>query len=1262
LAPGSDTGSSTTDGLTGLITPTIVGKAGANQLVRVYDGDRVLDTVLSDAAGNWTLDLAAAVGSPQLAAGSHELTAIAINEAGNVSDASGVFSVLIDPNAPNAPVVRGLASTSDTGRSQTDGITSVVRPTIVGAAEPGTSVRVYETLDDGSQVTLGTVTAREDGSWSLALKSDLAFGKHAVSAIATDAAANVSATSAAAIIDIDGAVPDAPELTGLSPDSQTGLVGTDPLTRFNQVTVLGTSEPNAVVELRAGVASLGTALADGQGNWSATVKLTDSKTTLTATATDAAGRVSTVASNALTVYVDQTAPATPTFKAPVLTADSDSATAGDGVTQVMRPTFMGTAGSGETVILREGDTVLGTAVADVTGAWKITPTVDFTPGAHAVYAQTRDDAGNVSAPTPTQTIVIDAQAPGAPVVLGLSIQAAGGSGATNITTDSGANPFDGVTKETRPILVGTAEPGAVVAVYDTPEATGKQTLLGTVAADALGVWTLDLRSPSLPALTVDTHAITAMATDKAGNTSEAAVARTVTVLPAIGTTPVVSGVLPEFDTGTLDTDGITRSARPVLQGTALPESFVEVYDTTALTGRVLLGTVRADAGGAWRFLPPADLAEGTHAISARSVDDAGNVANSTASYSVRIDRTAPTLPAITKVEALNGATTSLIPDGGLSRATSHTISGTGETASRIELYDGETKLGQATVVAGAWSIATSALTTGAHALRVVSTDAAGNASQSAAPRALAVDTGTPEAPVIYGLTPETDNGQSSTDGITTETLPVIRGAATPGASLEVYDAGTRIGVTTVAADGTWAFTPSNRLTAGTHAITAKTVSAAGLASAASSTFSLIIDAVAPGVPQVLGLDAGTDTAAADHVTAVKAPVILGRNALPNGRVLVLDGGKAFGTEEASTIVADASGNWRFQVPADLKDGDHLITAVSIDSAGNRSNPSPSFKVGVDSTAPVAPSKLALTPATDSGASTTDGLTNRLDPVLTGTAEVGTTVTILTGGATDEGSLTVLGTVVPDAAGKWSYTLPLKDGVTNVTASSMDLAGNTSPAGPFLSVIVDRVAPVAPTIRGLAPQTDSGTVTAPDSDTDARTANARPTLIGTAEAGASLQILNGAKVLGTAKADDAGHWSFTPAADLAQGTHSITIKATDAAGNVSDASQALSLVVEAPAPASYRLGGPAATSLWLGDFEAGSASLAFAAAPAPALSVDEVLVTGERAGLTAWLQDPAAAGRQWAREEDPGKGAEPPVALPPEVQPPVLHHEVWRELI
>ncbi|MEB3327767.1 MAG: Ig-like domain-containing protein, partial [Candidatus Sericytochromatia bacterium] len=1262
LAAGSDTGVSATDGLTALTQPTIVGKAGANQLVRVYDGTQVLDTVQADASGQWTLDLAAAVGAPALGAGSHELTAIAINEAGNVSDASGVFSVLIDPNAPGAPVVRGLSATSDTGRSATDGITSVAQPTLVGAAEPGASVRIYETLLDGTQVTLGTVSAREDGSWSLALKSDLAVGKHAISAAATDAAGNVSATSAAAIVEIDGAAPDAPSLTGLSADSQTGLVGDDPLTRFNQVTVLGKAEANAVVELRNGVTPLGTALADGQGNWSATVTLTDSKSVLTATATDAAGRTSTAASNTLTVYVDQAAPAAPTFKAPVLTALTDSATVGDGVTVVQRPTFIGTAGSGETVILREGDTILGTAKADATGAWQITPTTDLTPGSHAIYAQTRDDAGNFSAPTPTQTVVIDVQAPGAPVVLGLSLQSPDGSGTTNITTDTGTNPYDGVTKETRPILVGTAEPGAVVAIYDTPAATGTQALLGTVAADARGVWTLDLRSPSLPALTVDSHAITAQATDRAGNTSEAAVARTITVLPPLGATPEVSRILPEFDTGSSDTDGLTRSARPTLEGTAAPNSSVEVYDTTVLAGKVLLGTVRADETGAWRFLPAVDLADGTHAISARALDAAGNFATSTGSFSLRIDRTAPVLPAITRVETVNNGVTSLIPDGGLSRATSHTVKGTGETNSLVELFDGETKLGEAVVVAGAWSIVTTGLATGAHALRVVSTDAAGNSSQSAAPRVIAVDTGAPPAPVIFGLTPATDNGQSDTDGITTETLPVLRGSAVPGATVEIYDAGTRIGVTAVTADGTWAFTPTNRLTAGTHSITAKAVSAAGVSSEASSAFTLVIDAVAPGAPQVLGLDPGTDTALADHVTAVRAPVILGQNAQPNGRVLVLDGGKAFGSEEASTVVADATGAWRFQVPADLNDGDHLITAVSLDSAGNRSNPSPTFKIGIDSTAPLAPAKLALTPATDSGASTTDGLTNRVDPVLTGTAEIGTTVTILAGGATDAGSLTVLGTATPDATGKWSYTLPLSEGVTNVTASSADVAGNTSPAGPFLSVIVDLTAPAAPTIRGLAPTTDNGTATEPDSDTDARTAVARPTLIGAAEAGAALQIFDGDKLIGTAKADDAGQWSFTPAADLTQGTHAITLKATDAAGNVSDASEALNVVIEAPAPVGYRLGAQAVGGLWLGDFEGASGeAVTYMAAPAPAIALGDLLVQGDHAELTAWLQDPAAAGRQWAREEDPGKGPEPPVTVPPELQPPMLHHEVWREV-
>ena len=62
------------------------------------------------------------------------------------------------------------------------------------------------------------------------------------------------------------------------------------------------------------------------------------------------------------------------------------------------------------------------------------------------------------------------------------------------------------------------------------------------------------------------------------------------------------------------------------------------------------------------------------------------------------------------------------------------------------------------------------------------------------------------------------------------------------------------------------------------------------------------------------------------------------------------------------------------------------------------------------------------------------------------------------------------------------------------------------------------------------------------------------LTGTAEAGSTVQVYDGATLLGTATANGSGAWSFTTAT-LADGAHSFTATATDAAGNVSAASSA-----------------------------------------------------------------------------------------------------------
>ena len=104
---------------------------------------------------------------------------------------------------------------------------------------------------------------------------------------------------------------------------------------------------------------------------------------------------------------------------------------------------------------------------------------------------------------------------------------------------------------------------------------------------------------------------------------------------------------------------------------------------------------------------------------------------------------------------------------------------------------------------------------------------------------------------------------------------------------------------------------------------------------------------------------------------------------------------------------------------------------------------------------------------------------------------------------------------------------------------MDAAGNVSTASAALTVTVDTVAPGAPTVASFSP--DSGTVG--DGITNAN----HITLAGTAVAGSTVEVFDGATQIGTAVANGSGAWSFATAT-LADGSHAFTAKAMDAAGN------------------------------------------------------------------------------------------------------------------
>ena len=110
--------------------------------------------------------------------------------------------------------------------------------------------------------------------------------------------------------------------------------------------------------------------------------------------------------------------------------------------------------------------------------------------------------------------------------------------------------------------------------------------------------------------------------------------------------------------------------------------------------------------------------------------------------------------------------------------------------------------------------------------------------------------------------------------------------------------------------------------------------------------------------------------------------------------------------------------------------------------------------------------------------------------------------------------------------------------------------------------VDRDAPDRPSQPDLAAGSDSGS-----SDSDNITSDTMPTITGTAEANASVEITSHVDgLLGTETVDGSGNWSFIPGTVFTEGVHSLTATATDAAGNVSLASPTLEITIDVTAPA------------------------------------------------------------------------------------------------
>ena len=331
------------------------------------------------------------------------------------------------------------------------------------------------------------------------------------------------------------------------------------------------------------------------------------------------------------------------------------------------------------------------------------------------------------------------------------------------------------------------------------------------------------------------------------------------------------------------------------------------------------------------------------------------------------------------------------------------------------------------------------------------------------------------------------------------TKPSVEVTAEPGSTVALYDKdGNKIGEGTAASNGKVTITPTVAIPVGN--VTAKATDPSGNTSDASDP-KVATDTTAPTKPVVnTDLTGKAGTKPSVEVTAE-----------PGSTVALYDkDGNKIGEGTAAS-----NGKVTITPTVDIPVGN--VTAKATDPSGNTSDASDP-KVATDTTAPAKP------------VVTTD-LTGKAGtkPSVEVTAEPGSTVALYD----KDGNKIGEGTAASN--GKVTITPTVDIPAGNVTAKATDPSGNTSDASDP-KVATDTTAPDKPVVN---------------TDLTGKAGTKTPVEV-TAEKGSTVALYDkdGNKI-GEATAGADGKVTITPTVDIPAGN--VTAKATDAAGNTSDAS-------------------------------------------------------------------------------------------------------------
>jgi large repetitive protein len=1120
-------------------TPTFRGTgATPGNVIRVYDGDTVVGSAAVQPDGTWS------VTTSPLAEGPHALSVAEVDRANNESPRSPVTNVTVDTVAPGLPtnvvLTDNVGATQGpiTNNSETDDAT----PSISGTAAAGTAVvNVY----NNGQLVGSAAVNPADQSWSFTPAQALVPGNYSWTAAGVDVAGNVGQQTPAVAFRLVNDAPDAAAITAVVDNvgPLRGVVAKDSTTDDRELEVQGTGEAGKLVRVYADGVEVGSATINDGGQWSVvTTALADGGRNITARIFDGANPVG-AETGAYRVQVDTTAPNTPTFTvtdnvgptqgtiSPSPTASTDDAT----------PTFSGTGATpGDTITLRDGPTVIGTAVVKPDGSWSLTPTVPLTDGPHTLSVTASDPAGNQSAPA-TFPVGINTSAQPVSIVRALDNQDAG----------VGEVAQDGVTNDKSPTLEGTGRPGAVVTISE-----GAQTLGSTTVAQN-GSWSFTVANN--PADGVRTYTATQPDATGTGSTNSSFTLTIDSTAPAAPTGFVISDDV-GAEQGPLANNDSTDDTTPTFSGTgATPGDVIRVYD-----GATVVGSAAVKPDGTWS-VTTTPLAEGPHALSVTQTDAAGNESDASPVTNLTVDTTAPGLPTNLVLTDNVGAQTGAIANNGSTDDSTPTLSGSAPTGSTsVKIYSGNTVIGSAAVAAdGTWSFTpAAALQPQTYAWSAAAVDAAGN--ESARTPALNF-TLLADSADTAAITAVLDNvgavqGLVAKDGSTDDRTLEVRGTGEAGKLVRVYSEGVEVGSATINSNGQWSVTTS-QLGLGENDLTARVFDGANPVGAETGAYRVQVDTTAPNTPTFtvtdnVGPTQGTISPSPTASTDDATPTVSGTGATSGDTITVRDG-TAANAPIIGTAVVKPDGSWSVTPTQPLSDGPHTLSVSASDPAGNQSTPA-TFPL----TVATGDQPVSIVRALDNqdavvGEVAQDGVTNDKSPTLEGTGRAGAVVTISEGAQT-LGSTTVRGD------GSWSFTVANNpaDGVRTYTATQPNATGTGSTNSSF-ALTIDSTAPNAPS--GFEIRDDVGAQQGLLANND-RTDDTTPTVSGVgATPGDVIRVYDGNTVVGSAAVQPNGTWSVTTT-PLAEGAHPLSVTQTDAAGNESPRSPVTNLNIDTTAPA------------------------------------------------------------------------------------------------